>query len=212
MPFVEISKNVFDCAVCEHKCDSTSKTIFDFDNDIEFSNYIQNLVIGLINRINNSIEAFQFEEETSYPDIIVRRKDSSEEIAFIEIKVQARTFMKIRELLPESNLYPSETLALNLSDLERYFAIKDKTHKPVFIVWCLVNRACITGLNFESLKFFHQELDVLRRIRSSDTRDARKFRRKSGRGDVNESGEHKGVVVNYHFSINELNSGLPFFE
>ena len=36
--------------------------------------------------------------------------------------------------------------------------------------------------------------------------EKRRFRRKSGEGDV-VNGIHKGVVVNYHFSINEL---LPF--
>lgn len=210
MPFVEKSKNVFDCSVCEHRCDSKSKSIYNFEADIDFSNLIQNFVIGLINRLNNSYEALKYNADKSYPDIAVRRKNELDVFAFIEIKVQSRTFMKIQELLPASKLYPSETLALNLSDLERYFLIKDETKKPIFVVWALMNRPCITGLNFESVKFYHQELDVLKSIRMNDITDARRFRRKSGQGDVNELGVHKGVKVNYHFSINELMCGLPF--
>jgi len=36
----------------------------------------------------------------------------------------------------------------------------------------------------------------------------RRFRRKSGTGDVIDD-VHKGVVVNYHFSLNELINGIP---
>jgi len=58
-----------------------------------------------------------------YPDIEIL--NSSEEISyFFEIKFQRRTFMSVSKLLPESILLPSETIALNLSDLLRYFEIK----------------------------------------------------------------------------------------
>lgn len=209
MPFVELSKNIFDCSMCEHRCDAVSKAVYEFDDDILFSNLIQDLVIELIRRINISFDAFRNETDHSHPDLIIKRKNSIEEVALIEIKVQARTFMKIRELLPASNLYPSETLTLNLSDLERYYSIKEKLQKPIYIVWCLINRACLTGINFRSIKFYHQELDVLKKIHSNDIDNSRRFRRKSGKGDVDQMGEHKGVVVNYHFSINEMNEGLP---
>ncbi len=195
--------------MCEHRCDSISKSIYNFEADIDFSNFIQNFVIGLINRLNKSYEAERYDKDKSFPDIVIKKKNETEEFAFLEIKVQSRTFMKIQELLSASNLYPSETLALNLSDLERYFLIKDEIKKPIFVVWALMNRPCITGLNFESVKFYHQEVDALKLIRVSDMNDTRRFRRKSGQGDVNESGEHKGVVVNYHFSINEMECGLP---
>lgn len=211
MPFKEISKNIFDCSICEHRCDSISKAIYNFDDDINFSNIIQDLIISLINRTNKTIEATKYDKNHDYPDIIVKTKNDKKDFSFIEIKVQTRTFMKIHEILKEAKLYPSETLALNLSDLERYFLIKENTKIPIYIVWCLMNRACITGLNFENLKFYFQEIDLLKEIRRRDINNSRMFRRKSGEGDVNEKGEHKGVVVNYHFSINELKSGLPVF-
>ena len=35
----------------------------------------------------------------------------------------------------------------------------------------------------------------------------RRFKRRSGYGDV-VNGKHKGVVVNYHFSLNELDDNI----
>ena len=131
-------------------------------------------------------------------------------VFFIEIKGQARTFMSIQKILPNSFLVPSETLACNLSDLERYFVVKEKEKVPLFITWCLMRRPCIVGLDPKNTKFFSQEIDILKKIRLSDTNDTRRFRRASGTGDV-VNGQHKGVVVNYHFSINEFKEGLPDF-
>ncbi|MCX8056319.1 MAG: hypothetical protein N3F03_01760 [Ignavibacteria bacterium] len=211
MPFIKLKDNVFDCSVCDYRCDATSRLVYNFEDDIEFSNLIQNIVIGLINRTSSKVEAKKFEKDNSYPDILIQSKNSSDIIAFIEIKVQTRTFMKIREILPEANLFPSETLALNLSDLERYFNLKEKLQKPIYLVWCLINRPCITGLNFESFKFYFQEINVLRHIRDEDELNSRRFRRQIGQGDIDENGQHRGVLVNYHYSINEMNQGLPQF-
>ena len=56
----------------------------------------------------------------------------------------------------------------------------------------------------EDLLFFNR-IEHLERI-FRQYGDRRRFRRRSGQGDV-VNGEHKGVVVNYHFSLNEL---VPF--
>ncbi len=56
--------------------------------------------------------------------------------------------------------------------------------------------------------FFSQNLDELQKIRLMDNNNYRRFRRASGDGDM-VNGVHKGVVVNYHFSIRELFNGLP---
>ena len=50
--------------------------------------------------------------------------------------------------------------------------------------------------------FFYQEIDILADILKRYG-DKRRFRRESGYGDV-VNGQHKGVVVNYHFSLNEF--------
>jgi hypothetical protein len=53
--------------------------------------------------------------------------------------------------------------------------------------------------------YFYQNVEYLRDIYLR-YRDARRFRRQSGVGDV-VNGQHRGVVVNYHFSLQEM---LPF--
>ena len=78
--------------------------------------------------------------------------------------------------------------------------IFDETKIPISIVWVLLNRPCITTEN--APLFFYQRIEKLREI-YLENKDKRRFRRKSGEGDIVE-GEHKGVTVNYHFSLKEL--------
>ena len=89
---------------------------------------------------------------------------------------------------------------LNLSDLLRYFEIRKTMNKPVFILWCLENRPRIVpdGKTY----YYYQDAEVLEKV-YMQVGDKRRFRRESGKGDV-VNGQHKGVVVNYHFSLNEL--------
>jgi hypothetical protein len=206
MPYTQIKFNVFDCNVCETRCDGKTVAQFNFDNDVRFSENIENEVIK---RINSQYEHLKASKtvQAGYPDIEVKNNQGIT-VFFIEIKGQARTFMSIQKILPNSLLLPSETLACNLSDLERYFVVKEKEKVPLFLTWCLMRRPCIVGVNPKNAKFFSQEIDVLKKIRLNDVNDTRKFRRASGFGDV-VNGQHKGVVVNYHFSINEFKEGLP---
>ncbi len=201
--YKQIKPNVYECESCKTPCDGITVPKFDFEKDVQFSEAIEKEFIQYIHQNYPDYEASKT-TKTGYPDIEVKQKSLQDKpLFFVEIKVQARTFMSIVHFLPNANLFPSETLALNLSDLERYFLIQDKEKVPVYIVWCLMHRPCITGDKPKDRKFFYQELSVLRRIRNSDSQNTRRFRRASGMGDVVE-GKHKGVVVNYHFSINEL--------
>ena len=202
----KISPNIFNCNVCHTRCDGKSKGIYNFENDVAFSEKIENEIIKTINIKYNNLFAFKT-KKSGYPDIeIISKSSINEAKAYIEVKVQSRTFMSIERILPNSNLKPSETLALNLSDLERYFEISNNEKTPVFICWCLMNRPCIN--NDENKKYYFQEIEKLKQIREKDVTNSRKFKRKSGIGDVI-NGEHKGVVVNYHYSINELIEGIP---
>ncbi len=208
MPYINIGPNRFNCEVCETRCDGHTVPQFDFDRDVNFSEAIEYEVIQYINSNYKNLYAIKTSRD-GYPDIEVKNRNNQTVcLLFVEIKGQARTFMSIRRILPNANLYPSETLVCNLSDLERYFIIKDQEHIPIYVTWCLMRRPCITGLNFENKKFYTQEIDILREIRTNDRNNYRRFRRASGRGDV-VNGQHRGVVVNYHFSINEFNEGLP---
>lgn len=188
---------VFDCSKCSNRCDGKSKLNYNFQNDVEYSECKEKQIIDLINNIDGFI-ARKCEKE-GFPDIEVSQlKDGK--LFYIEIKAQRRTFMSVAKLLPVSNLSPSETLALNLSDLLRYFNIRENIGAKIYILWFLENRPCI--VNNSDYKCFYQDVDILNNI-YDQYKDARRFRRESGKGDV-VNGQHKGVVVNYHFSLAEL--------
>ena len=187
---------LFDCEKCQLRCDGKSKGVYNFENDATFSEKYESLLISEINK-RDVVKARKCNLQ-GYPDIELLRQDQV--IAYLEVKFQQRTFMKVKERLPEADLVPSETLALNQSDLCRYFDIYKEEQKPIFIVWGLKNRPCIVPQGKE--KFFYQHIEELQRIYNK-YKEKRRFRRASGSGDVVD-GEHKGVVVNWHFSLGEL--------
>lgn len=189
----------YDCSKCNTQCDGISKAAYIFENDADYSERKENFVIDCI----NSLPGYQAEKctEQGYPDIRVHKDN---EVFYIEIKAQRRTFMSVGRLLPDSDLVPSETLALNLSDLLRYFEIRDEEKCRVYIMWCLENRPCIVPEG--ETRYFYENVNELERLYHI-YQEQRRFRRKSGYGDwVN--GQHKGVVVNYHFSIEELREAI----
>jgi len=206
MSHLQLAPNIYDCSSCQTRCDGKSIGVYDFEKDVNFSEAIEEQVIKQINKSNPNLFAFKT-KKNGYPDIEIISKTSIDKpVCYIEIKVQSRTFMSIERILPNSNLKPSETIALNLSDLERYFEIHEKEKTDLYIVWCLKNRNCINNQNTDL--YFHQNIIELKKIRLKDTTNFRKFKRATGIGDV-VNGQHKGVLVNYHFSLNELIQGIP---
>lgn len=192
------NKFIFDCKNCTNLCDGVSKGTYIFMDDVEYSELKEKL---LINKIN-TVEGFFAKkcEEDDYPDVEVHSK-KNDTTFFVEVKCQRRTFMAVERKLPKSDLKPSETVALNLSDLLRYFNIRKQTNANIFILWCVENRPCIVEPG--KTKYYYQYIDKLEEIYNY-YKEKRKFKRKSGKGDVDQYGNHKGVVVNYHFSLNEL--------
>lgn len=188
---------VFDCSNCPTQCDGISKGTYIFKSDVEYSEHKEQLII---NQINNRPD-FKAEkcEKDGYPDILVTHIPTSKTF-YIEIKAQRRTFMAVKKYLPEADLVPSETVACNLSDILRYIEIRRASHEKIFVMWCLENRPCI--VEDGKTNYYHQDLDELERIYNA-YHNKRRFRRESGQGDY-VNGKHKGVVVNYHFSLNEL--------
>jgi type VI protein secretion system component Hcp len=206
MSHLQLAPNIYDCSSCQTRCDGKSIGVYDFEKDVNFSEAIEEQIIKQINKSNPNLFAFKT-KKNGYPDIEIISKTSIDKpVCYIEIKVQSRTFMSIERILPNSNLKPSETIALNLSDLERYFEIHEKEKTDLYIVWCLKNRNCINNQNTDL--YFHQNIIELKKIRMKDTTNFRKFKRATGIGDV-VNGQHKGVLVNYHFSLNELIQGIP---
>lgn len=206
MSHIKIAPNIYDCNSCQTRCDGKSIGVYDFEKDVNFSEAIEEQIIRQINKSKPNLFAFKT-KNIGYPDIeIISKTSINKPICYIEIKVQSRTFMSVEKILPNSNLKPSETIALNLSDLERYFEIYEKEKIDLYIVWCLKNRKCI---NYENTDiYFHQNIQELEKIRLNDKSNTRKFKRATGIGDI-VNGQHKGVLVNYHFSLNELIEGLP---
>jgi hypothetical protein len=198
---------LFDCSECKTRCDGISKLVYHFESDSAFSNKFESLICEDINMKTSKIA--RITKNPGYPDIEIFNKNS-QLIAYLEVKAQRRTFMSVNKLLPNSNLNPSETIALNLSDLLRYFDIYNNINVPIYIVWVLSNRPCI--LKMKENKLFFQDINILKNIYLKYL-NKRRFTRKSGKGDV-VNGKHMGVVVNYHFSLNELKttSILNFLE
>lgn len=197
MDFQNIWPYVFNCGKCPVRCDWVSKWVYNFENDVIFSERYEQLIIDTINK-TWKYKAHKCELDW-YPDIEIT--DLSDNVlSYLEVKVQRRTFMAVERILPYSDLKPSETVALNLSDLTRYFEIKDEVSVPVFLIWVLEKRPCIVE-DWE-VKFFLQQADVLQE-KYEYYGNKRKFRRASWSWDV-VNGQHKWVVVNYHFSLNEL--------
>ena len=197
MPYIERSKFVYDCQICHTPCDGHSKGVYAFENDTAFSEGFEQRIIRRINA-SKSFTATKC-GEAGYPDVVVYNQSGSIH-TYLEVKVQQRTFMSVTHFLPQAELLPSETVALNLSDLLRYFVIREETKLPVSIIWVLLNRPCLVRKT--DCAYFFQTIDRLKEIYLA-WKEKRRFKRRSGLGDVVD-GQHKGVTVNYHFSLKEL--------
>ncbi|WP_207492559.1 hypothetical protein [Aridibaculum aurantiacum] len=197
MHYICLSDFVYDCQQCHTRCDGISKGVYNFQHDVSFSEGFEQMIIERINRSGKYHAAKSL--APGYPDVEISSIDGQVQ-RYLEVKVQKRTFMQVKKYLPASDLCPSETVALNESDLVRYFDIYHSVHIPVVVVWVLLNRLCIVPEHYFRLYF--QDVRRLEEIYKKYG-DTRRFRRKSGEGDVVE-GVHKGVTVNYHFSLKEL--------
>ncbi len=195
MEYYKLSAYIYDCNNCPTRCDGISKKKYIFTNDVEFAEQQENIIINKL--IEKGFQASKCQKD-GYPDIVIKKNQKI--VSYLEVKAQRRTFMSVKKILPDADLLPSETIALNLSDLQRYIEIYHKEKVPLSIIWVLQHRPCIVPED-KSL-YFYQKIKVLENIyRKYGAK--RRFRRKSGKGDV-VNGEHKGVVVNYHFSLREL--------
>ena len=108
-----------------------------------------------------------------------------------------KPFMKVRSFLSGHDLFPKETIVVDLPKLNHYI---DRAHQergiPTFIVWYL-GRCCpdVGGITV------FQDVSVLEQIKIQKG-DGRFFERKSGTGDF-VNGKKMGITGKYHFSIRE---------
>ncbi|MBN1310040.1 MAG: hypothetical protein JXB30_01385 [Anaerolineae bacterium] len=183
----------YDCAACPTRCDGRSKSAYSFEDDVALSERAENQIRDrLLLALGLSVRKAPARAH-GLPDLELAR--AGQVIGRVEVKVQRRTFMSVERLLPESGLRPYETVVLNLSDLKRYIALLKSEAKPIFVIWW-VNRPCIGE------GYWGHQLEVLTELLHKYG-DRRRFRRASTQSDIVD-GVHKGVTVNYHFSLREL--------
>ena len=90
--YLQVSPFVFNCKVCPTPCDGVSKMSYLFERDASFSERYEQ---KLIDHINTST-IFKANKTTfkGYPDVEVIDKNGFK--FYIEVKVQQRTFMSVK--------------------------------------------------------------------------------------------------------------------
>lgn len=183
----------FDCAICPTRCDGRSKTAYVFEDDVAASEAAED---WLAEQLAAALDVDVYKapaQRHGLPDLALIRGDRV--LARVEVKAQGRAFMAVERLLPAADLRPYETVALNLSDIKRYAAQFRSDGAPIWLIW-RVRRPCLGE------GYWGQHIAALIEI-GNRYRDARTFRRASTDSDYVD-GQHRGVTVNYHFSLREL--------
>lgn len=188
----------FNCDGCPTRCDGRSKSAYIFEDDVALSEAAEDWLAGhLADAL--AVDVYKAPpRRRGLPDLALLRRDRV--LARVEVKAQGRAFMAVQRLLPHADLLPYETVALNLSDIKRYAALYRMDAMPLFLIW-RVKRPCLGE------GYWGQHIEPLLEI-GNRYRDQRTWRRASTDSDYVE-GEHRGVTVNYHFSLREL---LPLDE
>ncbi len=188
----------FDCTICPTRCDGRSKRAYIFEEDVALSEAAEEWLAGhLADAL--AVDVYRAPAQRhGLPDLALIRGDRV--LARVEVKAQGRAFMAVQRLLPQADLLPYETVALNLSDIKRYAAQYRLDGVPLYLIW-RVKRPCLGE------GYWGQPIGPLMAI-GDRYRERRTWRRASTDSDYVD-GEHRGVTVNYHFSLKEL---LPLAE
>ena len=199
MAHLQIRPNVFDCAVCHTPCNSESAKHNTFHINKTWGDKAEEIVMYYINKKGK----YKAEETTlghKYPDLTLFDK-SRNMASFVEVKMVSSTFMKIQDKLPEAKLTPSELVVLNNSAIVNYSKIAQKHNLPIYIVFIVANRPCIT-LN-DDYKLYYQNFDVIYDI-YKQKKEQRSYTRRIVQGDQDDQGNIQNPLFKVHFSINEL--------
>lgn len=184
-------KTCGNCRICSGK----SKGAYYFDHDLKNS---QELVRELESLICSQTP-YHCQGPEVHKNADIRVMDSSNAlICRVEAKMlNDSPFMKVHDLLPGHDLFPKETIVVDLPKLNHYI---DRAHQekgtPTFIVWYLGRRCPDVG----GITVF-QEVSVLEQIKKRKG-NGRYFQRRTGRGDLVD-GHQLGITGKYHFSICE---------
>jgi hypothetical protein len=129
----------YNCAFCRTRCDGRSKDTYVFEDDLALSERAEDHMLSHLHSLG-MVARKTPPQVHGLPDIEFVRGERV--MGRVEVKAQTRTFMSVEKLLPDGNLRPYETVALNLSDLERYIELSTRESKPIFVVWWM-KRSCI---------------------------------------------------------------------
>lgn len=198
MAHIELRPNVFDCTKCHTPCNSETARRKEFDIYRSWGERVEEVLMYYINS-----KGEYYARKTAnhkYPDITLYNKQRKI-VRYLEVKTVLNTFMKIQELLPEANITPSEVVVLNDSHIKKYKEIQDETKIPVFVIFVVGNRPCIT--NGDQYKIYYQDLNVLYDLYEKE-KDQRTFKRKVVENDTDDQGNIKSPLLKVHFSLNEL--------
>ena len=182
------------CGTC-HLCTANSKGVYTFSGDLASS---YDLVKELISLIHSETPYHCIGPEIHKNADIRVMDDQDDLVCRIEAKMlNDKPFMKVHSFLPGHDLFPKETIVVDLPKLNHYI---DRTHQekgiPTFIVWYLGRRCPDVG----GITVF-QNVSILEQIKKQKG-NGRFFERKTGRGDF-VNGQKLGITGKYHFSICE---------
>ena len=199
MAHLEIKPNVFDCAVCHTPCNSESAKQNVFHINQVWGDKAEEILMYHINK-KGKYRARRTTLGHKFPDLTLYDK-KKDKVSFIEVKMVSSTFMKIQDKLPEANLTPSELIVLNNSAIMNYRNIAHTYDIPIYIVFFVANRPCITqGAEY---KVYYQNYEVIYDIYKKK-KEQRSYTRKTVYGDRDEHGNIQNPLLKVHFSINEL--------
>lgn len=187
------------CGTC-NLCTAVSAGNYQFDHDLFRS---QELVEALMELVT-TVTPFHCLPPENNKDPDIRVLDAQGRLVCrIEAKMlMDKPFMKVHDFLSGHDLYPKETIVVDLPKLMSYFErmradnANGLAYIPTFVVWYL-GRPCegLTGVTL------FQECRVLKTI-FDQKGDSRVYTRRVGAGDIR-NGEMMGVTRKYHFSVRE---------
>ncbi len=199
MAHLEIKPNVFDCAVCHTPCNSESAKQNVFHINQTWGDKAEEILMFHINQ-KGKYRARRTTLGHKFPDLTLYDQNRNK-VSFVEVKMVSSTFMKIQDMLPEAKITPSELVVLNNSAINNYKNIANKYNIPIYIVFFVANRPCIT--QDKEYKLYYQNYEVIYNI-YKEQKEKRSYTRKTVYGDLDKQGNIQNPLLKVHFSINEL--------
>lgn len=199
MAHIELRPNVFDCTKCHTPCNSESAKQNIFHINQTWGDKAEEILLYKINQ-KGKYRARRTTLGYKFPDLTIYDQ-KNDKVCFVEVKMVNSTFMKIEEKLPQAKLTPSELIVLNNSAIINYNNISKLYDIPIYIVFFVANRPCIT--KDKKYKLYYQNYKVIYDIYTKK-KEERSYTRKLVYGDRDEHGNIQNPLLKVHFSINEL--------